>query len=155
MALDRLQRAGLRAELLDGDDLRAHFSAGAGFSREDRSSHLRQAAYLCHLLTKHGVVVLASFVSPYRENRDYPRSLIRDRFVEVFTDSPVEVCIRRDVKGMYGKALADEIQQFTGVSDPYEPPPSPDLILRTAEEPAERSLERLTHYLKERFGLSL
>jgi len=143
-----LERQGLPVELLDGDEIRKHFSAGVGFSKEDRANHLKRVAYLCHLLSKHGVVVLASFVSPYRENREYARQLIGERFVEIFVDTPLEECIRRDVKGMYKKALAGQIKEFTGVSDPYEPPLAPELVIKTVEETPQRSaqqvLERLT-----------
>lgn len=155
MALKELTRLGVRAELLDGDELRTHFSAGVGFSKEDRSNHLKRVQYLCHLLSKYGVVALASFVSPYRENRDYGRNLIGDRFAEVYVDAPVEVCIQRDVKGMYKKALAGEIKQFTGVSDPYEVPDNPDLVLHTAQEPAEESMEKLLDFLRKRFGITV
>lgn len=155
MALEAYGLAGVPVELLDGDELRSHFSAGVGFSKEDRANHLKRVSYLCHLLTKHGVLVLASFVSPYRENRDHARQLIGDRFIEVYADAPLEVCIHRDVKGMYKKALAGQIEQFTGVSDPYEPPPSPELVLRTAEEPAEESLKKLMSYLQARSGIPI
>lgn len=155
MALKELERAGIRAELLDGDELRQHFSAGVGFSKEDRSNHLKRVQYLCHLLSKHGVVVLASFISPYRENREYGRNLIGDRFVEIYADAPVEVCIQRDVKGMYKKALAGEIKQFTGVSDPYEVPDNPDLVLHTGQEPAEVSMGKLFGFLRTRFGIAV
>ena len=138
-----LEAAETPVELLDGDDIRKHFSAGVGFSREDRSNHLKRVAYLCQLLTKHGVIVLASFVSPYRDNRDYARQLIGERFVEIFVDTPLEECIRRDVKGMYKKALAGEIAQFTGISDPYEPPEQAELVIRTAEESPRESAERV------------
>jgi len=114
-----LEAEGSAVELLDGDDIRKHFSAGVGFSRDDRSNHLKRVAFLCKLLTKHGVVVLASFVSPYRDNREYARQLLDGRFAEIFVDTPLDECIRRDVKGMYKKALAGEIKEFTGVSDPY------------------------------------
>ena len=138
-------------ELLDGDEIRKHFSAGVGFSKEDRANHLKRVAYLCHLLTKHGVVVLASFVSPYRENRDSARQIVgSDRFVEVFVDCPLEVCIQRDVKGMYKKALAGEIKQFTGVSDPYEAPPAPELVLHADQEPPAVSAGKLLEYLEQR-----
>lgn len=146
-----LRARGTSVELLDGDELRQHFSAGVGFTREDRNSHLRRVAYLCHLLTKHGVVVLASFVSPYRENRDYARTLIGGTFVEVHVDTPLEECIRRDVKGMYRKALAGELKQFTGISDPYEPPERAEVVIHTAElSPevgAQRVLEALDHLI--------
>lgn len=144
----QLEQNGQAVELLDGDEIRKHFSAGVGFSKEDRNNHLKRVAYLCHLLTKHGVVVLASFVSPYRENRDYARQLIGDRFAEIYVDTPVEECIRRDVKGMYKKALAGEIRQFTGVSDPYEPPPSPELTIQTITESAQKSAARVLALLR-------
>lgn len=153
LALQKLERLGIPAELLDGDELRKDLSAGVGFSKEDRAKHLKRVSYLCQRLTKHGVVVLASVISPYRENRDHARALIGDRFVEVYMDAPLEVCIRRDVKGMYKKAFAGELQGFTGVSDPYEKPESPELVLRTAEEPVERSVEKLLNYLGKRFAL--
>ena len=135
-------------ELLDGDEIRKHFSAGVGFSREDRTNHLKRVAYLCKLLTKHGVIVLASFVSPYRENRDYARQLIGDAFAEIFVDAPLEECMRRDVKGMYKKALAGEIKEFTGVSDPYEPPPHPELVIRTADESPQHSAQRVLAFIR-------
>jgi len=153
-AQEILQQQGYRVELLDGDELRKHFSAGVGFSKEDRSNHLKRVSFLAHLLTKHGVIVLASFVSPYRENRDYARQLIGKQFFEIYADAPLEVCIKRDVKGMYKKALAGEIKDFTGVQDPYEVPPSPELVLKTAEEPLEQSVEKLFAFLKSRNVLS-
>jgi len=137
-----LERKGQPVELLDGDEVRKHFSAGVGFSREDRTAHLRRIAYLCHLLTKHGVIVIAAFVSPYRENRDAARELVGEQFLEVYIDTPLEECIRRDVKGMYRKAMAGEIPQFTGISDPYEPPIHPEITIRTAEESAQQAAER-------------
>lgn len=142
-----LERQDIPVELLDGDEIRRHFSAGVGFSKEDRSNHLKRVAYLCHLLTKHGVVVLASFVSPYRENRDYARQLIGERFIEIFADTSLEECIKRDVKGMYKKALAGEIKQFTGISDPYEPPLLPELVIRTTEESTRESTARVLKML--------
>lgn len=139
----QLEQQQVPVELLDGDEIRKHFSKGVGFTKEDRNNHLQRVAYLCHLLTKHGVVVLASFVSPYRENRDYARQLIGERFVEIFVDTPVEECIKRDVKGMYKKALAGEIKQFTGISDPYEPPLSPELVIHTTEETPNESATKI------------
>jgi adenylylsulfate kinase len=153
MLFDRLSRLGLPVELLDGDELRKHFSAGVGFSKEERAGHLRRVSYLCQMLTKHGVIVVASFVSPYRENREYARGLIGDRFAEVFTDSSVEACMRRDVKGMYKRAMAGEIKQFTGVSDPYERPERPELLLKTDEEKTEESMAKLMNLLRDRYGI--
>ena len=143
-ALEILRAQGRPVEMLDGDELRKHFSAGVGFTKEDRANHLKRVAYLCHLLTKHGVLVLATFVSPYRENRDYARQLIgNEHFMEVYADAPLEECIKRDVKGMYKKALAGEIKQFTGVDDPYEAPLKAELTLHTATEKLDESVERL------------
>ena len=155
LAAKQLSELGFRVELLDGDELRTHFSAGLGFSKEDRSAHLKRVSYLCHMLSKHGVIVLASFVSPYRENREFARKVVGDRFVEVFTDSPIESCMKRDVKGMYKKALAGEIKQFTGVSDPYEPPLNPDLVLKTDEEAPAASVAKLLGLLRERYGFPI
>lgn len=153
MTFEKLGGMGFPVEFLNGDELRKHFSAGVGFSKEERSSHLKRVSYLCQMLTKHGVIVIASFVSPYRENRDYARGLMGDRFVEVFTDSSLEACMKRDVKGMYKKALAGEIKQFTGVSDPYERPERPELLLKTDQEPAAESLKRLLDLLRTRVHL--
>ncbi len=150
-ALEILKAQGRPVEMLDGDELRKHFSAGVGFTKEDRANHLKRVAYLCHLLTKHGVLVLATFVSPYRENRDYARQLIgNENFMEVYADAPLEECIKRDVKGMYKKALAGEIKQFTGVSDPYEAPEKAELVLHTGTETLDESVERLLGELRKR-----
>lgn len=144
---ETLRTNGNKIELLDGDEIRKHFSAGVGFSREDRNTHLRRVAYLCHLLTKHGVIVLASFVSPYRENRDYARGLINN-FVEIYAKCSLEICIQRDVKGMYKKALNGKIQQFTGVSDPYEEPTNPELVLETDKETAQENALKVIEKMK-------
>lgn len=146
----QLETQGCAVEWLDGDEIRKQFSAGVGFSREDRASHLRRVAYLCHLLTKHGVVVLASFVSPYRENRTYARRLLGERFVEIFVDTPLEECMRRDVKGQYKKAVAGELKQFTGISDPYEPPAQAEVVIRTMETSAEAAAQQIAAYVEPR-----
>jgi adenylylsulfate kinase len=148
---DRLEDVDVPVEWLDGDELRKHMSKGIGFSRQERALHLERVAYLCHLLTKHGVIVLASFVSPYQENRDYARGLIGNRFMEVFVDAPLQECIRRDPKGMYRKALAGEIPQFTGVNDPYERPRKPELTLETAREGVEESAGHVLKMLTDRY----
>lgn len=145
---EELARRGIAVELLDGDEIRKHFSAGVGFTKEDRSLHLQRVSFLCHLLAKYGVVVLASFVSPYREHREYARQLVgSERFVEIYANAPVEVCIQRDVKGMYKKALAGELRQFTGVSDPYEEPLAPELVIHTAQETPQDSAAKILAYL--------
>jgi len=127
--------AELRAhELLDGDEVRTFLSAGLGFSRADRDTNIRRIGYVARLLAKHGVLVIVSAISPYRATRDELRAASAAAghgFVEVFVNAPLETVIARDVKGLYAKAQAGEIPSFTGISDPYEPPLSPELELRT------------------------
>ena len=138
-----LRRRGHRVEILDGDAMRSVFPQ-TGFSRMERDAHVKRAGYLASRLEFHGVIVVASFVSPYREARAAVRALCRT-FVEVYVATPLDECERRDVKGMYAKARRGEIQQFTGVSDPYEAPVSPELVIDTrdltVEEAARRVLE--------------
>lgn len=127
-----LEQAGKKVQLLDGDVMRGMFP-NTGFSKEDRDNHIRRVGYMASLLAKHGVFVVCSFVSPYKETRQQVREMFSDGFVEVFVDCPVEKCIERDVKGLYAKALAGEIKQFTGIDDPYEAPNNPDIHLKTDE----------------------
>jgi adenylyl-sulfate kinase len=126
----KLQALGRNVELLDGDVVRTHLSKGLGFSREDRDTHVGRVAFVAHLLARNGVVVLVAAISPVRETRDRARSLIGD-FLEVHVSTPLEECIKRDVKGLYKRAMAGEIAQFTGISDPYEAPLSPELVVDT------------------------
>lgn len=123
-----------RVELLDGDDVRTFLSAGLGFSREDRDTNVRRIGYVARLLAKHGVLVFVSAISPYAATRDELRRRSEQAghpFVEVFVNAPLETVIGRDVKGLYRRAQAGEIPNFTGISDPYEPPPSPAVEVRT------------------------
>jgi adenylylsulfate kinase len=137
LVLERLQRAAARAELLDGDTVRQSLSKGLGFSRQDRDENIRRIGFVCNLLTRNGIIAIAAAVSPYRAVRDEIRALIGS-FVEIHVNCPLEVRMQRDVKGMYRRAFAGEIPHFTGVSDPYEEPLHPDLILNTNKEtPAE------------------
>ena len=131
-ALDAALRAtGVRrVELLDGDVVRTHLSAGLGFSREDRDANVARIAFVAHLLARNGVIVIVAAISPYRAAREAARALIGD-FVEVHVAPPLEVCIARDPKGLYRRALAGEITQLTGISDPYEPPRAAELTLDT------------------------
>ena len=122
---------GKRVEVLDGDIVRTFLSKGLGFSREDRDTNVARIAFVAHLLARNGVVVLVAAVSPYRKAREAARATIAD-FVEVHVAPPLDACVARDTKGLYSKALAGEIQQFTGVSDPYEPPAAPELTLDTS-----------------------
>jgi adenylylsulfate kinase len=144
-----LKERGLRAEVLDGDIVRTNLSKGLGFSREDRNINVLRIGFVANLLTRNGVAVIVSAISPYKEARDQVRRRIID-FVEVFVNVPLEVAAERDVKGLYKKAFAGEIEQFTGVSDPYEPPAAPDLVLNTDEETPEESarkvIEKLEYY---------
>lgn len=141
-----LREAGFRVELLDGDEVRKWLSPEAGFTREDRERHLRRVAHVCHLLTRNGVVVIASFVSPYKSSRGYARRLVKN-FVEVYVKCSLGTCIRRDPKGLYKKALRGEVKNMTGVHDPYEEPENPevevDTDLLSPEEAALLILKRL------------
>jgi len=145
---ERLRRRGFKVQRLDGDIVRQDLTADLGFSREDRNKNIARVAFVADLLTRNGVICLASFISPYREARERARQRI-GAFVEVFLDCPVEVCIKRDVKGLYKRALAGEIKQFTGISDPYEPPTEPELILRTDLESPEESANKVIVCLEE------
>jgi len=136
-------------EVLDGDIVRTNLSKGLGFSREDRDTNILRIGFVANLLTRNGVAVIVSAISPYKEARDQVRRDIGDDFIEVFVDCPVEVCAERDVKGLYKKAYAGEIKEFTGVSDPYEAPAAPELTLRTNEEDAAESAKRVITKLEE------
>ena len=136
-------------EVLDGDIVRTNLSKGLGFSREDRDTNILRIGFVANLLTRNGVAVIVSAISPYKEARDQVRRDIGEDFIEVFVDCPVEVCAERDVKGLYKKAYAGEIKEFTGVSDPYEAPAAPELTLRTNEEDAAESAKRVITKLEE------
>ncbi len=136
-------------EVLDGDIVRTNLSKGLGFSREDRDTNVLRIGFVANLLTRNGVGVIVSAISPFREIRDQVRREIGDGFIEIFVDAPVEVCAKRDVKGLYKKAYSGEIPQFTGVSDPYEPPTAPELTLRTNEEDPEDSAKKVIAKLEE------
>lgn len=146
---EELERLGLLVEHLDGDVVRTHLSSGLGFSKPDRDANVDRIGWVASRLTRHGAAVLVSSISPYEAARQRARERIEahGRFVEVFVDAPMEECARRDVKGLYARALSGEIGQFTGVSDPYEPPARPDLVINTGDQdPAESArsvLEKL------------
>ena len=130
--------------------MRENLSKGLGFSKEDRDTNIRRIAFVADLLSRNGVPVITAAISPYRETRDEARELMGDRFIEVFVKASVEVCIDRDPKGLYKKALAGEIKEFTGVSDPYEEPLNPEIVLDTEAESPEESAEKLIALLEER-----
>ena len=143
-----LRARGLKVELLDGDVVRTNLSKGLGFSKEDRDTNIRRIGFVCNLLTRNGVVAIGAAISPYREVRDEVRAEI-GRFVEVFVKCPLEVLQERDVKGLYAKALRGEIANFTGVSDPYEEPLNPEVVLESDKETEEESLAKVVAKLEE------
>lgn len=139
----RLLDEGRKVEVLDGDVVRTHLTKGLGFSREDRDENVRRIGFVADLLSRNGVVVLCSVISPYRAVRDELRELHEGRFVEVHVSTPVEVCSQRDVKGLYAKQRAGEISGLTGVDDPYEPPLHPEVTLPTHEISLTEAVERV------------
>ncbi len=143
-----LRRNGIRVETLDGDEVRQNLSKGLGFSREDRDTNIRRIGYVAKLLSRNGIVVITAAISPYRAVRDEVRREIGN-FVEVYVKASFEVCVRRDTKGLYRRALAGEIPQFTGVSDPYEEPLAPELVVDTEQETPPESAARIIDRLYE------
>ena len=143
-----LRRRGFRVEELDGDTIR-HIFPNTGFTKSERDAHIRRVGYLASKLEKNGVFVVASFVSPYRESRDFVRGLC-DEFVEVHVATPIEECERRDVKGLYARARRGEIQNFTGVDDPYEAPTKPELVIDTSKMSVEEAGSRVLRVLRSR-----
>lgn len=148
LVYERLSEAGARVEMLDGDVVRENLSRDLGFSKQDRDTHIRRIGFVAELLSRHGVIVIVAAIAPYREVRDELRRSI-ETFVEVYVECPLEVAVARDVKGLYRKAIAGEIPQFTGVSDPYEPPLSPELVIQSDKEAPSASAERVWAKLQE------
>lgn len=144
----KLRQRGLLVELLDGDEVREHLSKGLGFSREDRNTNVRRIGYVAKLLSRNGVAVVTAAISPYRQVRDEVRAQHKD-FIEVYVKTPLETCVQRDVKGLYKKALSGEIPLFTGVSDPYEEPVNPELVIETAGEGPEESAAKVIGALEQ------
>ena len=143
-----LRERGLRVEVLDGDVVRENLSQGLGFSKADRDENIRRIAFVSKLLTRNEVATLVAAISPYRAAREAARREI-GRFVEVYVNCPLEICMGRDIKGLYKRAVAGEIPAFTGISDPYEPPLSPELTLHTDKESLEESATRVIQRLRE------
>ncbi len=135
-------------EIFDGDEVRKNLSSDLGFSKEDRDKHILRVGFLNHLLNRNGVPTLTAVISPYREIRDQVREGI-EKFIEVYVKCPVEVCAERDVKGMYAKAFKGEIQNFTGVSDPYEEPLNSEVVVETQNETPEESVGKILRKLEE------
>jgi len=145
-----LDRRGLVVEYLDGDTVRTHLSKGLGFSKEDRDTNIRRIGYVARLLSRNGVVAITAAISPYRAVRDEVRRAHEAPFVEVFVDCSLDELVRRDRKGLYAKALKGEIQNFTGVSDPYEAPLEPDVAVHTDRETVDQSLATILAWLDAR-----
>lgn len=133
-----LQGRALAAEILDGDEVRQRLTKGLGFSREDRQENIRRIAYVAKVVTRVGGIAITAAISPYLKDREEARREI-GRFVEVYVDCPLEICMQRDCKGLYAKAKRGMIPNLTGINDPYEPPEDPEVIVRTALEKPEES----------------
>lgn len=144
----KLEERGVNFEVLDGDIVRTNLTKGLTFSKEDRDTNVRRIGFVCDLLTRNGVIVLVAAISPYRAIREEVREKIGD-FLEVYVSAPVEVCEERDVKGLYAKARTGEIKQFTGISDPYEPPTNPEVNCETHKETLEESVNKVIAKMEE------
>ncbi len=145
---DRLREDNYPIEILDGDIVRQNLTKGLGFSKEDRDENIRRIGFVAHLLTRNGVIVLVSAISPYRDIRQEVKQRIGN-FIEVYVNAPLEVCEERDVKGLYKRARAGEIKNFTGIDDPYEAPTNPEVECRTDLESPEDSVEKVLQKLRE------
>jgi adenylyl-sulfate kinase len=143
-----LRERGLNVERLDGDIVRQNLTKDLGFSKEDRDTNIERVTFVAKLLTRNNVTVLCSFISPYIARRDKSRAQIGE-FVECYVECPLEVLVERDVKGLYKKALAGEIKNFTGVSDPYEAPPNPEIVVNSATQTIEESMAIILQRLEE------
>ena len=149
----QLRARGVRIEVLDGDEVRANLSKGLGFSKEDRDINIRRIGYVCRLLSRNGVGVLSAAISPYGAIRDEVRLAVEQegaKFIEVFVKCPITVLAKRDVKGLYQKALSGELKGFTGVSDPYEEPLAPDVVVETDRESLDFSIRKILQALEQR-----
>lgn len=144
-----LREKGYKVEVLDGDVIREYISKGLGFSREDRFENIKRVSFVAKLLTRNDVITIVAVISPYREMREMAKKMIgEENFLEVFVNAPVEVCKKRDVKGMYKKAEQGIIKNFTGIDDPYEPPENPDVRCDTHIETIEESVSKILSALK-------
>jgi adenylyl-sulfate kinase len=147
------KRRGYKVEVLDGDVVRTYLSKGLSFSKEDRDTNIRRIGFVCDLLSRNGVIAISAAISPYQKIRDENRALIESNsaaFVEVYTKCSLDELVRRDVKGLYKKALSGEIQNFTGVSDPYEEPVNPEILIESDTQSVEESLQQILRYLEDR-----
>ena len=150
LLVKELRDRGSKLEVLDGDIVRENLSKGLGFSKEDRDTNIRRIAFVANLLSRNGVPVITAAISPYREIRDEARQMMDGRFIETYIKASVEACEERDVKGLYAKARSGEIKEFTGVSDPYEPLKSPEIVCETEHETPDESARKIIAFLEER-----
>jgi adenylylsulfate kinase len=153
IVIAQLKQRGVKVEIFDGDVVRTHLSKGLGFSKEDRDINIRRIGFVCNLLTRNGVNSIAAAISPYQTIRDENRKMIADdggHFIEIYINTPIDVCEARDVKGLYKKARAGELKGFTGVDDPYEAPVKPEIEILTHTEKPEESANRIMSYLEGR-----
>jgi adenylyl-sulfate kinase len=149
-----LQERGCNVEVLDGDEVRENLSKGLGFSKEDRDTNIRRIGYVARLLSRNGACAITAAISPYTSVRDEVRSMTEATFVEVYVEAPLAVVEERDTKGLYKKARAGEIKNFTGISDPYEAPENAEVTVHTGSETIEESSARIISYLEEQGLLS-
>jgi len=147
-----LRQRGQKVELLDGDAVRTNLSKGLSFSQEDRDINVKRIGYVCHLLTRNGVWAVSAAISPYASVREENRQLI-GRFIEIYVECSIETLAKRDVKGLYKKALAGQVPNFTGVSDPYEAPLRPEIKVSSETETVEQSFSKIVSYLETQAGL--
>ncbi len=145
----RLHKKGKLTYVLDGDNIRHGLNKDLGFTPEDRTENIRRISEVANLFADAGVITLTAFISPYRKDRNFCRSLLQDRFMEIYTKAPLEVCEERDPKGLYKKARAGEIKEFTGIDAPYEPPENPELIIETDKETIEESADKVIKKMEE------
>ncbi len=149
LLIAELRRRGSKIEVLDGDIVRENLSKGLGFSKEDRDTNIRRIAFVADLLSRNGVPVITAAISPYKAIRDEAREMMAGRMIEIYCDAPLEVCEERDPKGLYKKARAGELKEFTGVDDPYEAPENPEIVVKTGDQTAQESADQIITYLEE------
>jgi adenylyl-sulfate kinase len=149
LVASRLRAINARVEVIDGDVIRTQLCRGLGFSKQDREENIRRIGFVCELLSRNGVITIAAAISPYRAGRDALRSRIAE-FIEIYMHCPLEVLVKRDVKGLYKKAIAGEIPNFTGISDPYEAPLQPEITIDSSKDSTEESVTAILRLLEER-----
>jgi adenylylsulfate kinase len=152
----KLHELGCSTYVFDGDNVRHGLCGDLGFSAEDRAENIRRIGEMVHLFVDAGIIALTAFISPFKNDRERVKAIVgEDRFIEIFVDCPLEVCIERDPKGVYAKALAGEIKDFTGISSPYEPPDNPDIVIRSDRESFDDALERILEFMKHKALLNM